>query len=101
MMDADLVAEVRHVVLSIPPGRVASYGDVGRAVGIGPRQAGRAVALLDDDVPWWRVVHAGGVPPTCHAGTARGLLEAEGVPFRSARVDMTRAWSRPRPASGG
>ena len=99
-MDADLVTEVRQVVLSIPAGRVASYGDVGRAVGIGPRQAGRAVALLDDDVPWWRVVHAGGVPATCHEGAARGLLEAEGVPFRSGRVDLPRARSEPRPARG-
>lgn len=84
----DLTAEVRDLVGRIPAGSVLAYGEIGRTLGIGPRQAGRAVAMLDDDVPWWRVVHADGAPATCHAGTARGLLEAEGVPFRGARVDL-------------
>lgn len=42
----DRVAEVRAVVAAIPAGRVAPYGEIGQAVGIGPRQAGRAVSLL-------------------------------------------------------
>ncbi|MEP6844075.1 MAG: MGMT family protein [Pseudolysinimonas sp.] len=83
-----VVAEVRAMVMSIPPGCVAAYGEVGRAVGISPRQAGRAVSLLDDEVPWWRVVYADGTPATCHEGSARALLEAEDVPFRDGRVDM-------------
>lgn len=86
----DVVAEVRSVVAAIPVGRVAAYGEIGRAVGIGPRQAGRAVSLLDGDVPWWRVVYADGTPATCHGGQARALLEADGVPFRDGRVDMAR-----------
>lgn len=84
----DVVAEVRAMVVSIPPGSVAAYGEIGRALGISPRQAGRAVSLLDDDVPWWRVVYADGTPATCHEGGARALLEADGVPFRDGRVDM-------------
>lgn len=84
----DVVADVRIMVVTIPAGCVAAYGEIGRALGIGPRQAGRAVALLDDDVPWWRVVYADGTPATCHEGGARALLEAEGVPFRAGRVDM-------------
>ena len=87
----DAVAEVRAVVLAIPTGRVAAYGDIGRALGIGPRQAGRAVASLADDVPWWRVVYADGTSATCHAGAARALFEMEGVPFRDGRVDMSTA----------
>ena len=90
-MSLDVISAVRELVLMIPRGHVAAYGQVGRAVGIGPRQAGRAVALLDDSVPWWRVVHADGAPATCHDGAARALLEAEGVPFRSSRVDMGKA----------
>lgn len=86
----DVVAEVRAMVMSIPPGSVAAYGEIGRALGISPRQAGRAVSLLDDDVPWWRVVYANGTPATCHEGGARALLEADGVPFRDGRVDMVR-----------
>lgn len=84
----DVVAEVRALVVKIPAGCVAAYGEIGRALGIGPRQAGRAVALLDDDVPWWRVVYADGTPAKCHDGAARALLEAEGVPFRADRVDL-------------
>lgn len=84
----DVVAEVRAMVAAIPTGCVATYGDIGRTVGIGPRQAGRAVARLDEDLPWWRVVHADGAPATCHEGEARALLEAERVPFRDGRVDM-------------
>lgn len=84
----DVIAEVRALVVAIPTGCVTAYGDIGRALGIGPRQAGRAVALLDAGVPWWRVVHADGEPATCHGGSARALLEAEGVPFRGRRVDM-------------
>lgn len=86
----NVVSEVRAMVVMIPTGSVAAYGEIGRALGIGPRQAGRAVAALDDDVPWWRVVHADGAPATCHAGGAQALLEAEGVPFRSGRVDMAK-----------
>lgn len=50
------VDDVREAVRAIPAGSVASYGDVGRRVGVGPRQVGRAMSLLDETVPWWRVV---------------------------------------------
>lgn len=84
----DVVAEVRTMVVAIPPGSVMAYGEIGRALGISPRQAGRAVSLLEDDVPWWRVAYADGTPATCHEGGARALLEAEGVPFCEGRVDI-------------
>ncbi len=87
----DAVAAVSTMVMMIPVGSVAAYGEIGRAIGIGPRQAGRAVATLDDDVAWWRVVYADGTPARCHEGAAQALLEAEGVPFRDGRVDMARA----------
>lgn len=87
-MSRDVPAEVRALVMSIPAGSVVAYGEIGQALGIGPRQAGRAVASLDEDVPWWRVVHADGVPASCHDGGARVLLEAEGVAFRNGRVDL-------------
>lgn len=81
--------EVRAVVAAIPAGQVMAYGDIGAIVGVGPRQAGRLVAALDDDVPWWRVVYADGTPATCHGGTAPGLLRREGVRFRGTRVDRS------------
>lgn len=79
---------VRTMVVAIPPGCVATYGEIGTALGMGARQAGRAVSLLGDAAPWWRVVHADGTPATCHEGTARELLEAEGVPFRRDHVAL-------------
>ncbi|WP_030902437.1 MGMT family protein [Streptomyces sp. NRRL F-5126] len=85
------VDDVRDAVCAIPAGAVASYGDVGRQAGVGARQAGRAMGLLGDDVPWWRVVYADGTPPTCHGGQASALLRSEGTPLRGTRVDMARA----------
>lgn len=94
----DIVREVREVVAAIPAGSVASYGDVGHRIGAGARQVGRAMSLLGEGVPWWRVVRADGSPATCHGGRAPRLLLAEGTPMRGARVDMRRARCRWEPA---
>lgn len=89
-----IVDEVREAVAAIPPGRVLSYGDIAARLGVGPRQVGRAMTLLDDAVPWWRVVHADGTPATCHGGTASALLRAEGTPLIRTRIDMPHARHR-------
>lgn len=86
-----IVEDVSEVVLSIPAGSVASYGDIGRQIGTGPRQVGRVMGLLEDGEPWWRVVHADGTPASCHGGRAWELLNDEGTPMVGARVDMNRA----------
>ncbi|PWI09970.1 cysteine methyltransferase [Streptomyces sp. NWU339] len=91
------VDDVREAVLAIPAGSVASYGDIGRRIGVGPRQVGHAMSLLDENVPWWRVVHSDGTPASCHDGAAPELLSDEGTPMRGRRVDMRRARYR-RPA---
>ncbi|MEF9902250.1 MGMT family protein [Streptomyces sp. P9-A2] len=85
------IDDVREAVLAVPAGSVASYGDIGRRIGVGPRQVGRAMGLLDEHVPWWRVVHADGTPSTCHDGRAPELLSGEATPMRGKRVDMRRA----------
>jgi alkylated DNA nucleotide flippase Atl1 len=86
-----IIDDVRDAVIAIPAGFVASYGDIGKRIGTGPRQVGRAMSLLDDSVPWWRVVYADGRPPSCHGGHATELLGDEGTPMLGARVDMKRA----------
>lgn len=90
----DLLAAARAVVTAVPAGRVVTYGQIGDIIGVGPRQAGRLVAALDDAPPWWRVVYADGTPAACHGGVAAELLQAEDVPFRGARVEMgaARMW---------
>ncbi|MDR0341818.1 MAG: MGMT family protein [Nocardiopsaceae bacterium] len=89
-----LIEDVREAVMAIPAGFVASYGDIGKRVGAGPRQVGRAMSLLDESVPWWRVVYADGTPASCHSGRALRLLSNEGTPMASGRVTMKRARQR-------
>ena len=90
--------EIWRVVRSIPRGRVAGYGDVGRV--LAPRLSGllvgRRLRSVPDDVPWWRVVAADGSLPTAKrdprlARDQRERLEAEGVSFdETERIDMAR-----------
>jgi len=71
-------------IRAIPPGFVRTYGDVSPGA---PRFAGSVLSVTDDPtVPWFRVVRADGSLPK--GDRQRALLEAEGVPFRGARVDM-------------
>ena len=87
----NIIEDVREAVAAIPAGSVASYGDIGDRIGAGPRQVGRAMSLLGNGVPWWRVVHADGTPASCHDGRALELLSDEGTPMHGGRVDMKRA----------
>lgn len=96
-----LADEIRDAIASIPAGHVASYGDVGAAVGAGARQVGSTMRLLDVDVAWWRVVRADGTPASCHAGTAPELLRDEGTAMRGTRVDMAVARFRPKAPPDG
>ncbi len=89
-----IIEEVREVVITIPAGSAASYGDIAMRIGTTARQVGRAMSLLDDGVPWWRVVHTDGTPAACHGGQAPELLNREGTPMRGTRVDMERARHR-------
>lgn len=79
--------EVLARVRAIPEGFVRTYGDVSPGA---PRFAG-TVLFHDDDpeLPWWRVVRADG--SLAKGDRQRGLLRAEGVPFKGSRVDMSRA----------
>ena len=68
-------------------GFVRTYGDVSPGA---PRFAGAVLRYADiPDLPWWRVVRADG--SLTQGDRQRALLEAEGVPFRGARVDMAEA----------
>ncbi len=61
-MDDLLAEKVLIAVEQIPRGRVASYGDIGGVVGIGPRHVGNVLRTYGSGVPWWRVVNAQGDP---------------------------------------
>ena len=69
----------------IPAGSVATYGDVSPGA---PRFAGSVLfGAAEPDLPWWRVVRADG--SLAKGARQRGLLVAEGVPFRGERVDIS------------
>jgi methylated-DNA-protein-cysteine methyltransferase-like protein len=86
-----------HVVCAIPRGRVSTYGAVARAAGLPgrARQAGFALRVAPDElnVPWHRVVGAGG-RIVFLAGSRSGAeqarrLRAEGVRVAAGRIDRT------------
>jgi alkylated DNA nucleotide flippase Atl1 len=88
-LDEGYVEQVLRVVEQIPPGQVASYGDVAEIVGIGgPRQVGRVMALYGDAVPWWRVVRADGQPVRGLETEALARLRDDGAPLRGDRVEI-------------
>jgi alkylated DNA nucleotide flippase Atl1 len=100
---AGFVEAVLAVVADIPPGRVATYGDVAALLGSrGARAVGQVMARYGSEVPWWRVVRAGGRPPSGHAETARPHYESEGIPLRATsdddgyRIDLAVSRWRPR-----
>ena len=83
-MDDKARQAVYRIVRRIPRGSVLSYGDVGKIVGIGPRQVGAAIRACPPGLPWHRVVGAGGkiVTPGETAWIQRDLLMSEGIRFR-------------------
>jgi methylated-DNA-protein-cysteine methyltransferase related protein len=84
-----------HAVCTIPRGRVSTYGAVARAAGLPgrARQAGYALRVAGDslDLPWHRVVGAGGriaFPPASRAHREQARrLRAEGVQVVDGRVE--------------
>lgn len=78
-----------QLVRSIPPGQVASYGQIGAAAGYpkGARLVAWALHGLSGEelekTPWWRVANRVGIiSTTCEDHTAlvqRDLLQKEGV----------------------
>ncbi len=98
-MTGERYRRIYDVVRRIPPGRVATYGQIAAIAGLAghARQVGYALHALDDgsDVPWQRVINARGeVSPRAAAGWEgyqRHLLEEEGVEFdERGRVELGR-----------
>jgi methylated-DNA-protein-cysteine methyltransferase related protein len=105
MTDKTRLFEIVHsLVRSIPPGKVASYGQIARLAGApgGARTVGWAMHGVSDpdDVPWHRVVNARGqvsLREGAGAELQRALLEDEGVEFGiHGRIDLKRyGWDGP------
>ena len=85
---ADVDEAVYDAVEAIPPGRVSTYGAIGRLVGVGPRRVARALAQGGGAVPWFRVIRADGTAAEPVRARQLELLAGEGVPVRNGRVDL-------------
>ncbi|MBN7795197.1 MGMT family protein [Parahaliea mediterranea] len=85
-----------QVVALIPPGKVATYGDVARHAGLpgAARRVGYALRQLPagSRIPWHRVINAQGriSLPAGTGGeyTQRERLEAEGVAFIGGKIPL-------------
>ncbi|MBY4678213.1 MGMT family protein [Marinobacterium arenosum] len=95
-MDELMCQKVWQVVAAIPPGKVASYGQVAELAGL-PRMArmvGRILSQLpkDSQLPWFRVINAQGrisFPLDSDAYRCqRERLEADGVEFNGERINL-------------
>jgi methylated-DNA-protein-cysteine methyltransferase-like protein len=86
--------QVWDLVRQVPPGKVATYGQIARLLpppegvdpkayqAFGPRWVGGAMAACPDDVPWQRIINAKGeISLRPGAEQQRQMLEEEGVAF--------------------
>jgi methylated-DNA-protein-cysteine methyltransferase-like protein len=97
--EAGFFERVYRLVEQVPPGRVATYGQIAALLGVprGARAVGWALRALPErraaTVPWHRVVGAGGrISPRAGGGPAvqRRRLRAEGVRFLGEGIDLSR-----------
>ena len=103
-MESPFSLRAAELILSIPPGRVAAYGQIAALAG-NPRGARQVARLLHSSsrtlgLPWHRVLGSSGriSLPFPASEEQRRMLEAEGVEFGAGeRVDFTRYGFRPSP----
>lgn len=98
-MASETTQRIRAAIMSIPPGRVASYGGVARAAGLanGARQVVRVLhhsRSEAEQLPWHRLLRKDGSIALPRGGgfeLQRALLESEGIEVSSeGRVDFSR-----------
>jgi methylated-DNA-protein-cysteine methyltransferase-like protein len=79
---------VLEVLRSLRSGEVVTYGEVAEQAGFpgAARAVGNLLNRTDEDVPWWRVVGAGGRLRSPSPARQAELLAAEGVLVRDGRV---------------
>jgi methylated-DNA-protein-cysteine methyltransferase-like protein len=103
-----LYQRIYTLVGQIPPGRVATYGQLARLVGCTPRTVGFALAALPagNRIPWQRVVNSQGRISPRRDGEGSplqsALLAEEGLAFDSlGRIDLSaHLWAFAPPEDG-
>lgn len=84
----DFEDAVVAVISSLLPGEVVTYGEVAAEAGFpgAARAVGTLLRTSDADLPWWRVVGAGGRIRTPEPNRQIRLLVDEGVLIMGGRV---------------
>lgn len=83
---------VLEVITSLEPGEVVTYGEVADQAGFpgAARAVGTVLRTCDGDIPWWRVVGAGGLIRTPGKERQACLLRSEGILVVGGKVVGTR-----------
>lgn len=90
-MDESTHERVRSVVASVPPGRVATYGDIAAIAEVStPRLVGWVLREDGFDLPWHRIIRATGVPAPHLLTEQLQRLRAEGVLAEGNKIDLSR-----------
>ena len=78
------------VIRSLEAGEVVTYGEVAREAGRpgAARAVGHLLATRPADLPWWRVVTAGGRLVPGHEAEHSRRLRAEGVRLHDGKVRL-------------
>ncbi len=90
MEEPDFTSAVADVIMAIPRGTVVTYGEVAAEAGFpgAARAVGNVLGRVPD-LPWWRVVTAGGRLVPGYEAEHADRLRAEGVAVRDGRVPPT------------
>jgi len=102
-MTENFYQRVKEIIKAIPPGKVATYGQIAACAG-NPRGARQVAWVLHassrkDNLPWHRVVNSKGgisLEPNYGYEMQKALLEKEGVTFNDDdTIDFDRYLWRP------
>lgn len=79
---------MHRIVAATAPGDVVTYGEVAEEAGHpgAARAVGNVLARTGADLPWWRVVAAGGRLATAKEHRQAELLRKEGVRVERGRI---------------
>lgn len=84
------VERVRELVAAIPPGKVATYGDIAAIAELSsPRIVGWIMRTDSTDLPWHRVITASGRPARHLTSRQLELLRAEGILAVDGRISLS------------
>lgn len=85
--------EVYSLLEKVPRGKVTTYGELARAVGLHPRTVGMLMKRNSDPagIPCYRVVRSDGSLGGYSAGgreKKKSLLERDGIRVRNGKIDL-------------